>query len=55
MVTIKIPETLYKYFEQAGNQVHVQAGAQIYMIINREALSSFVQLNPILVLMPLVT
>lgn len=31
MVTIKVPEMLYTYFEQAGNHVRMQAGAQIYM------------------------
>jgi CRP/FNR family transcriptional regulator, cyclic AMP receptor protein len=31
MVTIKVPEMLYMYFEQGGNEVHLQAGAQIYM------------------------
>ncbi|MED4730934.1 Crp/Fnr family transcriptional regulator [Aneurinibacillus migulanus] len=31
MVTIKVPESLYTYFEQAGNGVRIQAGEHIYM------------------------
>ncbi|MMZ53992.1 Global nitrogen regulator [compost metagenome] len=31
MVTIKVPESLYTYFEQAGNDVRIQAGEHIYM------------------------
>ena len=31
MVTLKVPELLYTYFEQAGNHVCMKAGAQIYV------------------------
>jgi len=31
MVTIKVPETLHTYFEQAGSSIRVQTGERIYM------------------------
>lgn len=31
MVTIKLPEMLYPYFEQVGSTIHLQAGSPVYM------------------------